>query len=217
MITKDLEVISVFGARGGGKTTLVMELLAQGQRQRVIVYDLKDEYRFKKIRGKAALWKFLKQNWYRDFKISYVPDARETPEHVKELSDICFAIAKGQKADESKGKGKNITILVEEMSVTAPNQRYPAGMGGFPYVVNVAREWGVEVIGVSQRPAQANPDFRGNSTLNYYFHLSDRNDVQAVKAKLGSQAEDLKTLERGDYIKFHSGMITRGKTKPRRR
>ena len=86
-------------------------------------------------------------------------------------------------------------------------------MGGFEYCVNIAREWGVEVIGVSQRPAQANPDFRGNATRNYYFHLSDGNDVSAVKSKIGAEAENLKNLKTGEYILFDNGSITQGKTR----
>ena len=203
---KNLECISNFGARGSGKTTWTLAALKEPQRRRVFIYDLKDEYPFKKIRGRKALW-------YGSFKISYIPDAREKAEHVAELSDICYKLAAHQKADEAAGKGDNLTILVEEMSVTAPNQKYPAGQGGFEYVVNVAREWGIEVIGVSQRPAQANPDFRGNSTHCNYFHLSDKNDKDAVKAKIGAAADDLPTLQTGEYIKFHRGAITRQKTK----
>lgn len=212
-IDKNLEVISIFGSRGSAKTTKLKELLNDPKRKRVFIYDLKNEYRFKKIRGQKALWKFLKANWNKPFKISYVPEALETPDHIIELSNICYALAKAQQNDEAKGVGNNITIVVEEMSVTAPNYKYPNGQGGFPYCVNVAREWGVEVIGVSQRPAQANTDFRGNATDSYYFALSKKLDVDAVRGEIGKHADDLKSLQVGEYIRFHRGNITRGKTK----
>ena len=122
-MNSNLEVISLFGARGSGKTTQVKALLAEKQRRRVFVYDLKDEYPYKKIRGRYALAKFFKTNWHKDFKISYVPEAREKGEHIAELSDICFKLAAAQKMDYEAKKGGDLTILIEEMSVTAPNQR----------------------------------------------------------------------------------------------
>lgn len=216
MISKDLEVISFFGARGSAKTTKLKELLRDKKRKRVFIYDLKDEYPLKKIRGRKELWKFLKKNWYKPFKISYVPEAKETRNHIQELSEICYALADAQQKDEAKGKGDNITIVVEEMSVTCPNQKYPNGQGGFPFCVNVAREWGIEVIGVSQRPAQANPDFRGNSTDSYYFFLSKKLDIDAVKGEIGELSNDLKTLKVGEFIRFHRGEVSRGRTKKQR-
>jgi hypothetical protein len=210
---KNLEIISVTGARGGGKTTKVLDLINDRKRKRVLIYDLKNEYKYKKINGLAELGKFLKTNWYKNFKISYIPHAREKIEHIEELSKLCFAIADAQQKDEAQNKGNNLTLVVEEMSVTAPNVKYPQGMGGFEYCVNVAREWGVEIIGVCQRPAQSNPDFRGNATHCYYFNLSDNNDIKAVKSKLGNEADNLKLLTVGEYVKFHHGQVSRGKTR----
>ena len=210
---KNLEVISIFGWRGTGKSTLTKEMLNRPKRRRIIVYDVKDEYAFKKVRGIHNLAKFLKENWYKPFKISYVSGARETPEHIKALSDMCYMICEAQKKDEAKGKGNNITIVAEEMSVSAPNQKYPHGQGGFPYAVNIAREWGVEIIGISQRPAQVNTDFRGNASHCFYFGLNDKLDVDAVKTKLPDQADKLLTLPKYTYFERHNGKVTKRQTR----
>jgi len=213
----DLEVISVFGARGSGKTTRVKELIKDSRRKRVIIYDLKDEYPLMKLRGISEFAQFMAQDdykkWFGAFNVSYVPGAREKTEHIAELSKLCYALADAQKDDASKGCGGNLTIVVEEMSVCAPNQRYPDGQGGFEYVVNIAREWGIEIIGVCQRPAQANPDFRGNATNNYFYALTDRLDTSAIKEKIGENAEKVRLFKPHEYIHFHHGTIKEGKNK----
>lgn len=211
---KDLEVISIFGQRGSGKTTKAKELLASPKRKRVIIYDIKAEYPFQKIRGLHNLAKFLKTNFRKDFKISYVPEAREKSEQIRELSKICYALVDAQRQEVEIKKGKNLTILVEEMSMCAPNQKYQAGHGGFEYAVNVARDWGIEIIGVSQRPAQVNTDYRGNASLCYYFGLADELDIGAVASKLGKEkAAELRTFQPHDYYEYHRGNIKKGKNK----
>ncbi len=213
-MSSDLEVINIFGRRGSGKTTKLKELLKDKKRKRIFVYDLKDEYPFKKVRGRQELWRFLKQNWFKPFKIAYIPTSKETPQHIEELSQICYRFCQAQKKDFDNNIGGNISIVIEEMSVTAPNQKYPNGQGGLNYAVNVAREWGVELIGVSQRPAQANPDFRGNASDCYYFALSDKLDRGAVSEKIGKQqAEDLISFKPHEFIRFHDGVTTKGKNK----
>ena len=211
---KDLEVISIFGQRGSGKTTKALALLKSQKRKRVIIYDIKGEYPFKKIRGLSNLAKFLKSNFTGNFKISYVPTAREKGEQIAELSKLCYALVDAQRQEVEKGRGKNLTILAEEMSMCAPNQKYPAGQGGFEYAVNVARDWGIEIIGVSQRPAQVNTDYRGNASLCYYFGLADKLDRDAVASKLGKEkAEELMTFQPHEYYEFHRGAIKKGKNK----
>lgn len=211
---RDLEVISIFGQRGSGKTTKAKELLASKARKRVIIYDIKGEYPYQKIQGMAKLAAFLKKNFTGTFKISYVPDAREVSEQIAELSRLCYALVDAQRQEVEKGRGKNLTILVEEMSMCAPNQKYPAGQGGFQYAVNVARDWGVEIIGVSQRPAQVNTDYRGNASLCFYFGLADALDVGAVASKLGKEkAEELRSFKPHDFYEFHRGAIKKGKNK----
>ena len=212
-MNKDLEVISIFGGRGSGKTTKARELLADRKRKRVIVYDLKDEYQLQKVYGLAEFAKFMRLNWYKNFKISYVPAAKEKNEHISELSKLCYALANAQQQDSKQGKGANLTILVEEMSVSAPNQKYKEGQGGFEYCVNIAREWGIEIIGVSQRPAQANPDYRGNSSKTYFFALWDALDIKAAQEKLGDKAQSLKSLKPHDFILCDQGQIKTGKNK----
>lgn len=211
---RDSEVIFISGQRGSGKTTRARALLNDKKRKRVIVYDIKGEYGFKKITGLSELGKFLNGNFRKNFKISYVPEAREKSEQIAELSKLCYALVNAQREEVDKGKGQNLTILTEEMSMCAPNQKYPDGQGGFEYAVNVARDWGIEIIGVSQRPAQVNTDFRGNASLCYYFALADILDIKAVASKVGKdKAEELKSYQPHEYLEFHRGKITKGKNK----
>lgn len=208
---KDLEVIFVTGKRGSGKTTRVKNLLDNPDRKRVFVYDIKGEYPYKKIHGLREFGQFMRQNFRKSFKVSYVPTAKEKSQHIAEFSKICYKLGDAQRGEYEAGLAQNLTIIAEEMSLSAPNQRYPEGQGGFEYVVNICREWGIEVIGVSQRPAQVNPDFRSNASKNYFLQLADRLDVDAVKQKMGQHVEKLKELKPHEYVLFDNGKITLGK------
>lgn len=213
--SEDLEVTELYGRRGSGKTTKALELLKHQSRKRVFIYDLKGEYPYKKIYGKAAWARWAKKNWFKEkWKIAYVPDAKEKSEHIAELSEMCYALCSEQKKNVEQGRAQNLTILAEEMSMTAPNQRYKNGEGGFEYAVNIARSWGLEIIGVSQRPAQVNPDFRGNSSQSYFFSLPKKLDRDAVRSTLDEQTDLLKNILPHQY--FHvdiAGKVTRGKNK----
>ncbi|MGH1403274.1 MAG: hypothetical protein ACRBDL_03435 [Alphaproteobacteria bacterium] len=212
--TTDQEVIAIFGRRGSGKTTKSIELLEAAHRKRIIVYDIKAEYPFKKLYGRAEFARFMKTNWFKDFAVSYVPNAKEKPEHIRELSNLCYGIAQEQHQNFTEHKARNLTLLVEEMSICAPNQRYKEGMGGFEYAVNLSRSWGVEIIGVSQRPAQVNTDYRGNASQTYFYALADDLDITAAKQKLGKNSELLKELPRHAYFLVDAtGKVISGKNK----
>lgn len=210
----DREVISIFGRRGSGKTTKAKELLNAPERKRIVIFDIKGEYPYTKLSGKKEFAEYMANNWNGSFKVSYVPKAREKNPCIKELSDLCNAISTAQEKDCESGKGKNITILVEEMSICAPNQKTPDGYGGFEAMVNLARSWGVEIIGISQRPAQVNTDYRGNSSQTYYFGLSDDLDIKAARQKLKGMEQELDGLQPHEYFLAVDGKgIIRGRNK----
>ena len=78
------------------------------------------------------------------------------------------------------------SLLADEMSVGYPNMVLPADKRGFQRLVLQGRApAGVRIMGVAQRPASVNTDFRGNVSAVAAFRLPWKQDREAVAHLLG--------------------------------
>lgn len=97
---------------------------------------------------------------------------------------------------------RQITLVVEEMNLGYPVQALPAEYDGMAKICNQGRHWGVNVIGLTQRPALVSTTFRGNLAEAYIFPLSWGDDKNAILQMLGREhAERLTQLQ--DYHCLH--------------
>lgn len=210
-IKKDAKIIGIWGGRGSGKSTRA-KFLAKHY-QRLIVIDPAGDYWGKdyiRCKNLNDVLKAIKLNWARDFKIYFdISHADDYESELLALSRALFIVQKPYFAGRDRRK---MCLICDEMSLTAPNQKKAKGSRDFLKLVNLGRHYGLEIIGISQRPAQVDTDFRSNCAENYFFRLADHNDISAVKSTLGSLAESCTRLEPHNfYYKDDMGKIVKGK------
>lgn len=209
---KDATRIGVYGASGSGKSTLVKTMLKSDHRQ--IVFDPMDEYtaygyrRFEKL---PVMGKALAKAWGKGFRFCYVPPANREPVALHQLARMLKAMQSDYKANRDKRK---ITLIVEELNLSFPVTSLPQELAGFSDICSRGRHYGINIIGITQRPAEVNTRFRGNLEGQYIFRLAEHNDISAIQKTLGPEgAAEVKALAQHEYIHFVNGNREKGKNK----
>lgn len=217
MFSKDAKITGVWGGRGSGKSTHVKE--ATEGNNRVIVIDPIGDYSgsgFSSYRTFSGLYKAIKNGWNKGFRVVLDVSHSDNPEvELLRLSRDLLVIQKPYYEGRDRRK---ITLVVEEMSILSPNMTKAKDDRAFLKLCNLGRHYGVEIIGVSQRPAEVSPTFRGNCAEHYFFRLSDQVDFDNVGRVIGRQNVDqIRALQTHEFIHFCSGKIAKGKNKLKKR
>jgi DNA helicase HerA-like ATPase len=214
MITKDAKRIAIFGASGSGKSTLAKQLLKE--RDYVIVFDPLMEYAqrtgYVKAETQVELVRQLKRRWFQKrFHIAYCP--RNGADYPRELHEISGILVRLRHAYFSGLDRRKMTLVVEEMNLSYPVSGLKPDMTGFRDLCSRGRHYGVEVIGISQRMAEVNTNFRGNASETYFLRLAEHNDLTAARKVMGPVWVDtLRSLPKFSYLKrSEDGRIEAGK------
>ncbi len=208
---KSVGRIGIYGASGSGKSTKAKELLKA--RDRVVIFDPMAEYGGRggavSVHTMPQLVKELKNRWRTGFRLAFVPPAQGELAALHELSLLLKRIQSGYATGASKTE---ITLLVEELNLGYPNMMLPPDRNGFGELCSRGRHYGIEIIGITQRPAEVSTRWRGNTSESYWFRQADYRDLQTAGAMLGPQAKvTLKALPTHHYLHFALGVITPGK------
>lgn len=210
---KDAEIRGVWGGRGSGKSTQVKEQTKS--LNRVICIDPIGDYQaagFRCYKTFAGLFQAIKQGWNTGFRVCLDISHSDDPEgDLLRLSDALFLIQKPYYEGRDKRK---LTLIVEEMSILCPNITKSKHERKFLKLCNLGRHYGVEIIGVSQRPAQVHPDFRGNCAAHYFFRLADQVDFDNVGRIIGrGNVDKVRALQVHEYLCYRNGNLTAGKNR----
>ncbi len=214
MIAKDARMIAVYGRRGSGKSTRVKRITARCRR--LVVFDPCDEYAreagLKRVTRYQSLLDAIARGWRRGFRVAFVP---EPGLEAIQLSDIASILWKVQRPYELGRDARKLTLVVEEMDLSYPVRALPAEFNGMPRLCNQGRHVGIEIIGVTQRPAQISATFRGNVAESYVFPLAWAEDRNAILAIIGREhAAALAALRDHEYLHFSAGVVSKGKNLP---
>ncbi len=203
MSANKARIIACMGASGSGKSCTVKGLLETSQPGRLLVWDPMDEYgpyctsRVPNMRALVALVRDASKNGV-GFRARYVPDG-DSRANAEKFSVFCaVAFAAG-----------NCTLVVEELqSVTSPSWA-PAEWSNCTLR---GRHRGLEVIGVSQRPAGVDKNFFGNATGVQTGRLNYAEDVRCMANVLAVRPEEIQSLKPLEFIArdMGTGEISRG-------
>jgi len=210
--TKDAKVYLVCGRRGSGKTTRARALCHRARR--VVCFDPMREYGhlgFREVHTLSDLRAAMRWAWRGGFRIAYVPIGGNEIEALHHLSRFLWRV---QRPYEVGADPQKLTLIVEEMSLSFPARPLSPTVGGFVQAVNQGRHVGLDIIGVTQRPAEVSGTFRGNAAEIYIFPLAAAIDRQSILQILGREyGEALRQLQPHSYLKFADGEVTKGRNR----
>lgn len=193
-MAKDAEIVAIYGRRGSGKSTLAKAMIAG--REKVVVFDPRAEYA---ARGRPAfdrlgdVGKHISKNFQRGFQCAYVPPPGREAEALHELVSRLWL---AQWPYETGDDARKLTLLIEEADLSYPVRALPAHLNGMARAVNQGRHAGLELIAVTQRPAQISATFRANCAQTIIFPLAADNDRQEVLRLIGrDKAQALRELK----------------------
>ena len=198
--------IGLFGASGTGKTYRANQL-AQTCR-RLIIFDPLGEF----ARGEGAqvydnlrsLSAAIRNNWRKGFRFVFLPTWGNEEKALAALSRVIINLQTPYNMGASNTK---ITLLVDELDLSFPCfARMRDRTTPFGFLCNRGRHYGVNLIGISQRPAQVDICFRANLSSVYFFRLAEPADFDAAIKMLGRDWTGvLRSLKDRQYIYKNGG------------
>lgn len=172
-------VTMVVGQRGSGKSVYLKRLLFD--KPRVIVFDVNEEYHYmRKVGTLRRLAEIIEEE--DSFHLAFVP---KNVEH--DLPLFC-------KLAMMRGK---VTIVFDEAHVIAPLHSIDHEL---TMLITRGRHKEVDLIFATQRLALVSKLMTSQANRTIFFKLTEPRDVQAASEWLGTEADQLKTLQTGERI-----------------
>lgn len=182
-MTKDAKIEGYYGGRGQGKSTGVKQRIAK--EPRVIVYDPMREYHrekgFKVARSLNDVRKLMIAGQGMKYKIAFQPS---TDNHAQAVHELCKFLFFAQQPYQQNKSKRQMVLVVEEMNLCAPSHNLPMNQRGFSKAVLQGRHYGINIIGVTQRPKTIAPIFRDNADVENVYKLSCADSVSYIEKKI---------------------------------
>ena len=139
------------------------------------------------------------------FKVAFVPSALREEAELHEVASLIERLQEPYLTGKSDLK---VTLLVDELNLSFPLNPRPE-YSGFARLCSRGRKRGINIIGITQRPAEVSTRFRGNIDRLACFALSVPNDFQVITQTIGPDAEKaVKELPEYGHIFFENGKMT---------
>lgn len=212
-MNKDAKCSLYVGARGQGKSTLAKAQIKTYKR--VIAYDPMGEYArlplYIRCETLTEVKNALKKRWKGNFKIAYIPKAP----YEHDMHALAVMLMHVQKPYYNEKDDKQILLVVEEMNLSFPNTKLPPSLYGQSMLTLQGRHYGINIMGITQRPAEVSKTYRGNCEDTFVFFLSEPDDIKEVARKFGKAYEgQIAALKKHEYLKKSGdGIISKGKNK----
>ncbi|HEY1709627.1 MAG TPA: ABC transporter ATP-binding protein [Rhizomicrobium sp.] len=207
------EVVSVNGATGTGKSTMLRALV--GRHSHVLAIDpWGDELewrqqRFKRVGNLPELSKLLKDNWHTGFRYVLTPSVGAMPEALDGAAWLLIRYSQ-------QAKLKAVALAVDEMAECF-GQRIADSKAftGFRTAVLQGRHLNISIYGASQRPQDVATIWRSMCSRKFFFALHTATARDAVLSDIGRENAKLLPSQNFDFVEWNAGKLTTGKTQRR--
>ncbi|MGB0749706.1 MAG: helicase HerA domain-containing protein [Magnetospiraceae bacterium] len=179
--------MGVYGTSGSGKTTYVKKLVRE--MPRLVVFDPEEEYSdlpgMVTVDHPRRLGEILDDCKDGHFRVAFVP---EEGREEFDLDQVCKLVSQVQRPFLTGEHTLKTTLVVDELNLSFPLNWQPK-FNQFARACSRGRKRGINVIGVTQRPAEVGTRFRGNLNRVACFRLSVPNDWKVIRETMGPDAE----------------------------
>lgn len=201
------QIQAILGSTGCGKSTHLRKCLAKKKRRRTIIWSPKEP-----IDNYAALYPGSVVCTTTVEVLRILQAAGKSGEfHIVFRPSLVRAKDEGNFHFVCKMAlaARNVTFIAEELHTCTRASWAP---DGWSELVMMGRGYGVEIFGLSQRPASMDKDFLGNTSTVHVGRLSHPEDAKIVARGLGIKAEEITALSGFQWIErnTNTGKITRG-------
>ena len=183
--------LGIFGASGCGKTTKARELIQR--LNRVIFFEpLADDLRrltekdgFKAVVGLPEIFRKVRTDFAKGFKIAYYPAAGSETDELSKLSDFLMTI-----------------LVIDELDLSFPTgESLKNPRNGFKNLCCRGRHTGIHIVGLSQRMHLVDNVFRANCSAVYLYRHSEPADIDVGLKIIGREYRDkFRALDNFQYI-----------------
>jgi hypothetical protein len=197
--------VGIIGATGCGKTTELKKQLAKKKRNRTLIWSPKeslDNYQAlfagsTLTRSIAEVLQIIKQAGRGGFHVVFVPTLNQKKDMA--AFDVFCKIAL---------HAGNVTLVVEELHSVTQASSAP---DGWRKVNFMGRGFGVDVFGLSQRPASVDKAFMGSLSFLHCGRLPHPPDQKAIAEVMGIDRAEIANLIGFASIQkdFQTGKITK--------
>jgi hypothetical protein len=204
---QEASIHAVMGSSGGGKTTRARGAIMKRKRRRTMIWSPKED------KDRYADW------WPGSVVCTTIAEVLAIVRAAGKRGEfhIVFKPSLERKRDEAQFDvfcriayaAENLLFLVDELhTVTRPGW---AG-DGWSKLVMMGRANGIEIWGLSQRPANMDKNFLGNCTTVHTRRLSYPDDAKTVAKSLGVAPGEVSALTGYMWIERNNmtGEVTRG-------
>lgn len=169
--------VLILGRSGTGKSTLLKQVLFSNQFPRLIILDISDEYEGEETSIDTLIDWVLEERTPPQFSCRIVPD---TEQDIRHLSTLVLMIG-------------HCVLVAEEMADYAQVEE-------FKRLLRRGRRQGVQVLGISQRPADIPKTVTSQMPCTVCFWTDEPRDLEYVRQRWGGQAVDeLRSLKAAEY------------------
>jgi hypothetical protein len=192
---RETEIISIFGQRGCGKTTLAKNLLRAFPR--CIIFDTLDEYEGEPLFSFDAFsTRMVECIHEKSFALCYKFDLEQ--ENRLEEFNQCLRII----FHYGKITGKTTLVVVEEAHMFASTHMLPHW---FRNALLLGRHAHISLLMSTQRPAECNKACISQSSRVFAGRLFEPNDIEYCRAALGDKAKELALLPDREFLYYTLG------------
>lgn len=199
-------VYAVMGATGCGKTHFLRQMLATPARTRTVIWSPKEP-----IDNYAAMYPGSKVVATVGAVLQALKAAGAGPVHI--VFRPCLNRSKDEAAFSAVCKiamhFRNLTFIVDELhTVTKPSW----APDGWSELVMMGRGYGLEIFGLSQRPASVDKDFFSNLSMIHVGRMNFDDDVKTVARACRVPADQVANLTGFQWIERNilTGKVTSG-------
>jgi len=210
---RDASITFIVGRRGSGKTTQAEHRLRSCGRL-IVFAPIRSDFRrgYTQVKTLRGLLAHLQRNWQRGFRLAYRPPA--AADLTVPLDRLARLVLQVQQPYADERETRQVTLAVDEANLGFPHHRDPT-LKAFAFAVLQGRHYGVNIVGITQRPTQVDPILRDNADRWIVFPLGGDRALDSVLAAVGRRhADAIRRLTNHQFLEFADGEVRAGRNPP---